>query len=148
MAATPLHLTRARASTSAVLSATLLVATLLLLLGSPAARADQPTGATGATGATGSVTQLGADPTVHVARHRHCVRTKAVFWPDYTGGGGIEVSYLYVNGRRVAKRHSAGAIRISARRLRRGLNRFELISEFADGRAASVTGSLRRCRGH
>lgn len=92
------------------------------------------------------VAQLGADPTVSVARHRHCVRTKVRLAPRYTGGGGLTATYLYVNGEQVAERRSIGHIRISAAHLERGLNSYELISEFADGRAASVTGSLRRCR--
>lgn len=94
-----------------------------------------------------TVSQLGADPTVRVAKHRHCASTKVRLSPRYTGGGGLVASYLYVNGSKVAERHSVGAIRISAARLARGINSFELISEFSDGRAASVVGSLRRCGG-
>lgn len=112
----------------------------------PAATTTPAAAPPGATGATGTVMQFGADPTVRIARKRHCVRTKLVIWPSYTGGGGVTAAILYINGRRVAKRHSAGALRISARRLLRGVNSYELISEFADGRAASAIGSIRRCR--
>ncbi len=119
----------------------------LLLAAAPSAHSEEAAPAGGATGQTGAVTQLGADPTVRITRHRHCVSTKASFRPRYTGGGGLIATYLYVNGAKVAERRSAGSIRISAKRLARGANSFELISEFADGRAASVVGNLRRCGG-
>ncbi len=118
------------------------LACALLLFAAPASHAEETAQATEP---TGTVVQLGADPTVRIARHRHCVSSKAYFRPRYTGGGGLVATYLYVNGAKVAERHSAGSIRISARRLARGANSFELISEFADGRAASVVGNLRRC---
>ena len=89
---------------------------------------------------------VGADPTVRVARHKHCVSRRVTITPSFTGGGGVTASYLYVNGREVAKRHSAGSLRLSVSRLQHGVNSFELVSEFADGRAASVVGQLRRCR--
>jgi hypothetical protein len=96
--------------------------------------------------AAGTVMQLGADPTVRVARNRHCVYRSVTLNPRYQGGGGLVVSYLFLNGRRAAVRRTAGPIRISARRLKGRLTSFELVSEFADGRAASVTGGLRRCK--
>jgi hypothetical protein len=107
-----------------------------------------PTGATGAapSAVTGTVTQLGADPTVSIAKRRHCVTTKAIFAPVYTGGGGVRRTYLYINGELVAQRWSSGTLRISAKHLERGANSFELISEFQDGRAASKLGAIRRCR--
>lgn len=107
-----------------------------------------PTGATGATpdAGTGTVTQLGADPTVSIAKRRHCVATKAIFSPVYTGGGGVRRTYLYINGELVAQRWSSGTLRVSARHFERGANGFELISEFQDGRAASKVGTIRRCR--
>lgn len=122
-------------------------AAMLLALGAPAwaDEAAAPTGATGATPATGTVGQLGADPTVRVAKRRHCVRGRVVLAPKYSGGGGVVLSYLYLNGDLVARRHGAGALTVSLRRLQRGANSYELISEFADGRAASVVGTLRRC---
>lgn len=100
----------------------------------------------GSTQATGVVNQLGADPTVSITKRRHCVSSRATFAPRYTGGGGVVVSYLYINGEEVASRHSAGAIKLSAKRLARGANGYELISEFADGRAASTYGTIRRCK--
>lgn len=121
------------------------VIALALIAATAQASADDAAAPT-ATPAT-TVAALGADPTVRVARHRHCVSSSARMVPSYTGGGGLATSYLFVNGNRVAIRHSLGALRISARRLLRGANSFELISEFADGRAASVTGTIRRCGG-
>jgi len=127
---------------------TLLAAALLalaMLVGASQATAEDAAAPT-ATPAT-TVTALGADPTVRVARHRHCVNRSVRMAPRYSGGGGLTASYLFINGARVATRHSLGVLRISAGRLLRGVNSFELISEFADGRAASVTGTIRRCGG-
>ncbi len=121
------------------------LACALLLVAAPVSHAEATAPAAEP---AGSVEQLGADPTVRITRHRHCVSTKASFRPRYTGGGGLVATYLFVNGAKVAERRSAGSIRISAGRLARGANSFELISEFADGRAASVVGNLRRCGRH
>jgi hypothetical protein len=114
-----------------------------LLFAATVAGAEEPLAPTAP---TGSVTQLGADPTVRVASHRRCVKRSVNLAPSYTGGGGLVATHLFINSHLVATRLSAGSIRISARRLNRGLNRYELISQFADGRAASVFGALRRCR--
>jgi hypothetical protein len=134
-------------STRARLTTLLVVATLTLLLAvATTVRAEEPAAPTAPTGPTGSVTQLGADPTVRVASHRRCIKHSVTLAPRYTGGGGLKASYLFINGHLTARRTSAGPIRISVRRLARGLNRYELVSEFTDGRSASVTGSLRRCR--
>jgi hypothetical protein len=122
------------------------IITSVLLAGGCAPAWADPPAPTGATGATGVVGQLGADPVVRVAGRRHCVRSRLTFSPRYSGGGGVVLSYLYINGQRVARRRGAGMIRISPRHLQRGANSFELISEFADGRAASVVGTLRPCR--
>ncbi|MFT4049531.1 MAG: hypothetical protein QM648_06800 [Solirubrobacterales bacterium] len=94
-----------------------------------------------------TVSALGADPSITVAKHRHCVSSAVTLSPNYLGGGGVKSSYLYINGERAVKRTSSGSIKISVRRLAHGVNSFELIGEFADGRAASVIGSLRRCGG-
>lgn len=107
-----------------------------------------PTSATGATGATGTVGALGADPTVRIASRKHCVSSKVRIAPIYTGGGGLVKSYLYLNSELVATRRSIGALAISITRLHRGLNSIELISEFSDGRAASISRTIRRCGGH
>lgn len=108
--------------------------------------ATAPTGPTGEPQTTGTVVQLGADPTVAITKRRHCVSNKANFAPRYTGGGGLLVTYLYINGEEVASRRSAGVIKLSAKHLQRGANSYELISEFADGRAASTFGTIRRCK--
>lgn len=134
----------------------MLLASLLVLAFACVASADDtaptsPTGATGATGATGTVNQtvnqLGADPTVRIAKRRHCVRSKLIFSPRYTGGGGVRRTYLYVNGELAAQRWSDGLIRLSARHLERGVNSYELVTEFEDGRSASAIGTVRRCGG-
>ncbi|MGK2877521.1 MAG: hypothetical protein ACSLFF_02930 [Solirubrobacterales bacterium] len=106
-----------------------------------------PTPETGTTGATGTLVALGADPTVRVAARKHCVNSKVKISPLYTGGGGLVVSYLYLNSELVATRHSIGTLSISIKRLERGLNGIELISEFSDGRVASITRNIRRCGG-
>lgn len=123
---------------------TLALVTLVLVVAATEARADDPAPPDPA---AGTVNQLGADPMIRVARSARCVHRRATFRPSYWGGGGLVVTYLFLNGNQAAVRRSQGAIRISARRLQRGPNRYELISEFADGRAASVTGTLRRCHG-
>ena len=102
---------------------------------------------TPATGATGSVGALGADPTVRVAARKHCVSSKVKITPQYTGGGGLVVSHLYLNSERVATRYSIGTLSISIKRFERGLNGIELISEFSDGRVASISRNIRRCGG-
>jgi hypothetical protein len=107
-----------------------------------------PTPATGATGATGTVGALGADPTVRVAARRHCVSSKVRISPSYTGGGGLVKSYLYLNSELVATRTSVGSIAVSLQRFQHGLNGIELISEFSDGRVASINRTIRRCGGH
>lgn len=124
---------------------TLIIAALLALALTPSAWADDAAPA-GSTQATGTVTQLGADPTVAIAKRRHCVATKAVFAPTYTGGGGVRRTYLYINGELTAQRWSTGTIRLSAKHLERGVNSYEMISEFVDGRAASAFGTIRRCK--
>lgn len=103
---------------------------------------------TPATGATGTVGALGADPTVRVAARKHCVSSKVRISPTYTGGGGLVKSYLYVNSELVATRTSVGAIAVSISRFHKGLNGVELISEFSDGRVASINRTIRRCGGH
>lgn len=132
-----------RAATALLVATAILAAGLLVVAPAGADEAQAPPAATPAT----TVAALGADPTVRVARHRHCVSASVRMTPRYSGGGGVTAAYLFINGERVASRRSVGALRISARRLLRGINSFELISEFADGRAASVTGSIRRCGG-
>ena len=107
-----------------------------------------PTPATGSTGATGTVGALGADPTVRVAARKHCVSSKVRISPSYTGGGGLVKSYIYVNSELVATRTSVGAFSISLGHFKRGLNGVELISEFSDGRVASINRTIRRCGGH
>lgn len=128
----------------------LLAAAFLVTAFSANAFADDaaPTPATGATGATGTVGSLGADPTVRIAARRHCVSSKVRISPVYTGGGGLVKSYLYLNSELVATRSSIGGLAISVKRLQPGLNGIELISEFSDGRAASITRTIRRCGGH
>jgi hypothetical protein len=123
---------------------------ILVLAFSANAFADDvaPTPATGATGATGTVGALGADPTVRVAARKHCVSGTVRISPTYTGGGGLIKSYLYVDSKLVATRHSIGSISISIKRFKPGLNGIELISEFSDGRAASITRTIRRCGSH
>jgi hypothetical protein len=127
-----------------------MAAALCMFVLSASAFADDaaPTPATGATGATGTVGALGADPTVRVAARKHCVSSKVRISPTYGGGGGLVKSYLYLNSELVATRTSIGALAISINRLHHGLNGIELISEFSDGRAASVTRTIRRCGGH
>jgi hypothetical protein len=107
-----------------------------------------PTAATGATGATGSVGALGADPTVRIASRKHCVSGTVRIAPIYTGGGGLVKSYFYINSELVATRRSVGSIAVSIKRFKHGLNGVELISEFSDGRAASITRTIRRCGSH
>lgn len=124
---------------------TIVISALLALSLVSSAWADEAVPA-GATQATGTVVALGADPTVSITKRRHCVSTKANFTPTYTGGGGLVVTYLYINGEEVASRRSAGIIKLSAKHLVRGANSYELISEFADGRAASTFGTIRRCK--
>jgi hypothetical protein len=107
-----------------------------------------PTAATGATGATGTVGALGADPTVRVASRKHCANSKVRITPSYTGGGGLVKSYLYLNSELVATRTTVGSIAVSISRFHHGLNGVELISEFSDGRVASINRTIRRCGGH
>lgn len=125
-------------------------AALLVMACSATAFAEDvsPTPATGATGATGTVGALGADPTVRVAARKHCVSSKVRISPTYTGGGGLVKSYLYVNSELVAARTSVGAIAVSISRFDKGLNGIELISEFSDGRVASINRTIRRCGRH
>jgi hypothetical protein len=130
-----------------------LAAVICMLAFAASAFADDPaptaaTGATGSTGATGTVGSLGADPTVRVASRKHCVSSKVVLTPQYTGGGGIAASFLYLNGQAAAARRSPGALTISFKRLARGVNSYELVSIFTDGRSASAVGTIRRCGGH
>jgi opacity protein-like surface antigen len=125
-------------------------AALLVLAMCANAFADDvaPTPATGATGATGTVGALGADPTIRVAARKHCVSSKVRISPTYSGGGGLVKSYLYLNSELVATRTSIGAIAVSVSRFQPGLNGIELISEFSDGRVASINRTIRRCGGH
>ena len=123
-------------------------AALCALAFSANAFADEAAAPTAATGATGTVNSFGADPTVRVAQRRHCVSGKVVLNPSYTGGGGIAASFLYLNGNAAAARRSPGALTISFKRLQPGINSYELVSIFSDGRSASVVGTLRRCGGH
>lgn len=121
----------------------------MLALGATAYADDvAPTPATGATGATGTVGALGADPTVRIATRKHCVSSRVRIAPSYTGGGGLIKSYLYLNSELVATRTSIGAIAVSIKHFQRGLNGIELISEFSDGRVASISRTIRRCGGH
>jgi hypothetical protein len=126
------------------------VAALLVLAFAMSASAEDvaPAPASGATGATGSVSSLGADPTVRVATRRHCISSKFVMSPQYTGGGGIAASFLYLNGEAAAARRSPGALTVSFKRLQTGINSYELVSIFTDGRSASAVGTFRRCGGH
>lgn len=125
----------------------LLAAALLVLAMTANAFADDAA-PTGVTGATGSVGALGADPTVRVAARKHCVSSKVRFAPIYTGGGGLVKSRLFLNSELVATRTSIGAIAVSISRFQRGVNGIELISEFSDGRVASINRTIRRCGGH
>lgn len=127
----------------------ILTAALLVLASSASAYADDtaPTPATGSTEATGIVGALGADPTVRVAARKHCVNSKVRIAPQYTGGGGLVISYLFLNDELVATRRSIGALSISIKRFHRGINGLELISEFSDGRVASISRTIRRCGG-
>lgn len=118
-------------------SAALLAGLLLLALMLPSTGAATPEGPL--------VNQLAGDPVVRVAHHRHCVRSSTQLRPRYAGGGGFRISRLFINGRQVAARRSSGPLRISAARLKQRVNRWELVSEFKDGRAASSFGTLRRC---
>lgn len=123
----------------------LTVAVLLLAFSASAVAEDvAPTPATGATGTVGA---LGADPTVRVATRKHCVNSKVRIAPQYTGGGGLVVSYLFLNDDLVATRRSIGALSISIKRFHSGINGLELISEFSDGRVASISRTIRRCGG-
>lgn len=133
--------TRLRASTLVFLTVALLVAAFSA---SASAEGTEPTPATGATGTVGA---LGADPTVRVAARRHCVSRKVKIAPRYTGGGGLVISYLFLNDELVATRRSIGALSISIKRFERGINGLELISEFSDGRVASLSRTIRRCGG-
>jgi hypothetical protein len=98
--------------------------------------------------ATGTVTSLGADPTVRIASRKHCVSSRVHIAPHYTGGGGLVVSRLFLNDELVATRRSIGSIALSIKRFDRGINGLELISEFSDGRVASISRTIRRCGGH
>lgn len=112
--------------------------------GSAMAEGAEPTSATGATGTVGA---LGADPTVRVATRKHCVSSKVRIAPRYTGGGGLVISRLFLNDELVATRRSIGALAISIKRFHSGINGIELISEFSDGRVASISRTIRRCGG-
>jgi hypothetical protein len=127
----------------------LMAATLCVLAFTASAYAEDaaPTPATGSTEATGTVGALGADPTVRVATRKHCVNSKVRIAPQYTGGGGLVISYLFLNDELVATRRSIGALSISIKRFERGINGLELISEFSDGRVASISRTIRRCGG-
>ena len=125
----------------------LMTAALLALVFSASAYAEDAA-PTPATGATGTVGALGADPTVRVAARKHCVNSKVKIAPHYTGGGGLVISYLFLNDELVATRRSIGPLSISIKRFERGLNGLELISEFSDGRVASISRTIRRCGGH
>jgi hypothetical protein len=124
------------------------LAALLVLAFAMSAAAEEVAPASGATGSTGSVSSLGADPTVRVATRRHCISSKIVLSPRYTGGGGIAASFLYLNGEAAAARRSPGNLTISFKRLQSGINSYELVSIFTDGRSASAVGTFRRCGGH
>jgi hypothetical protein len=143
---TSVALTTSSTRLRAVLLGFLSVA-LLALAFSTAAFADDAA-PTSATGATGTVGALGADPTVRIATRRHCVSSKVRISPTYTGGGGLLKSYLYLNSELVATRSSIGSLAVSIGHFDRGLNGIELISEFSDGRVASITRTIRRCGGH
>ncbi|MGH2958440.1 MAG: hypothetical protein ACRDKE_02465 [Solirubrobacterales bacterium] len=124
-----------------------MTAALLALAFSASAHADDAA-PTPATGATGTVGALGADPTVRVATRKHCVNSKVKIAPQYSGGGGLVISYVFLNEELVATRRSIGPLSISIKRFERGLNGLELISEFSDGRVASISRNIRRCGGH
>ncbi|MBJ7354009.1 MAG: hypothetical protein JHC98_04225 [Thermoleophilaceae bacterium] len=128
----------------------LLTTAVLALVCSANAFAEDATTApaTETAGATGSVGALGADPTVRVVMRKHCVSSRVRFSPVYSGGGGLVKTHLYLNSELVATRTSIGAIAISIKRFDRGLNGIELISEFSDGRVASINRTIRRCGGH
>lgn len=117
---------------------------LVAFSASAMAEGTEPTPATGATGTVGA---LGADPTVRVATRKHCVSSKVRIAPHYTGGGGLVISYLFLNDELVATRRSIGALSISIKRFNRGINGLELISEFSDGRVASISRTICRCGG-
>lgn len=132
---------RLRASILSFLTAALI---LMAFSGGAVAEGAEPTPATGATGTVGA---LGADPTVRVAKRKHCVNSRFRIAPRYTGGGGLVISYLFLNDELVATRRSIGALAISIKRFERGINGLELISEFSDGRVASISRTIRRCGG-
>lgn len=133
--------TRLRVSVLSLMTAALI---LMAFSGSAMAEGAEPTPATGATGTVGA---LGADPTVRVAKRKHCVNSKVRIAPRYTGGGGLVISYLFLNDELVATRRSIGALAISFKRFHAGINGLELISEFSDGRVASISRTIRRCGG-
>lgn len=124
-----------------------LLTVALLLAAFSAVASAEGTEPTPATGATGTVGALGADPTVRVATRKHCVNSKLRIAPRYTGGGGLVISYLFLNDELVATRRSIGALSISIKRFHGGINGLELISEFSDGRVASISRTIRRCGG-
>lgn len=133
--------TRLRAAMLSFLTAALVLAAF------SAAASAEGTEPTPSTGATGTVGALGADPTVRVATRKHCVNSKVRIAPQYTGGGGLVISYLFLNDELVTTRRSIGAISLSIKRFDRGINGLELISEFSDGRVASISRTIRRCGG-
>jgi opacity protein-like surface antigen len=124
-----------------------MLAALCALALSASAQADE-VAPTSATGATGTVGALGADPTVRIAARKHCVSSKVKISPTYTGGGGLVISRLFLNSDLVATRYSIGTLSVSIKRFDRGLNGLELVSEFSDGRVASISRTIRRCGGH
>lgn len=109
-----------------------------------------PTDATGPTGSTGPtswivpVTALGADPVISVTERRKCVHSSLSIAPRYSGGRVVR-AYLFVNGQRAWSRSSGGAFRLKAKRFPRGVNAYEVIAVFADGRSASWVGTFTRC---
>lgn len=103
-----------------------------------------PTGATAPSGWVGPVTALGAEPVISVAEHRRCIKSSLSIAPRYSGGRVVR-SYLYVNGVRAWSRSSGGGFRLKAKRFPRGVNAYEVIAVFADGRSASWVGTFTRC---
>lgn len=130
----------ASALTRSLLALLTAVSLFALLAAGPAsaeelAPASEPTGVVG---------ELAADPSVEITRHRHCVKRQLRIVPRYSGGRLVR-THLFINGESVAQRRGQGALKLSAKRLEFGINSYELVSRFADGRSASALGTFTRC---
>ncbi|HEV7918936.1 MAG TPA: hypothetical protein VGO97_05095 [Solirubrobacterales bacterium] len=85
------------------------------------------------------------DPTVRVARLTRCVNSRFRLNPSYTGGQ-VRSSTLFVDGRRVQTlTGSSQNFKLNSHRYKSGKHNYEVVTIFADGRAASKFGSFSRC---